>query len=90
MDHLIFTVYDSKTAAYLPPFYMQTIPAAIRAITDTCNDPTHQFAMHPEDYILFHLGRFDDLTAKFDLESAPISLCTCLELMAQPPALGVS
>lgn len=90
MLHAIFTVYDTKTAAYLPPMYMQTKPAMIRALTDTVNDPTHQFHAHPEDYTLFYLGQFDDEHSTFDLEKTPVALATCLELMAQPPALGVS
>ncbi len=83
MKHSVFTIYDSKVDAFLPPFYMQTKPAAIRAITDTMNDPSHQFAKHPEDYTLFYLGQFDDGTATFDLEKTPISLCLLLELTSQ-------
>ncbi len=90
MLHQIFTVFDSKTAAYLPPMYMQTKPAMIRALTDTVNDPSHQFHLHPEDYTLFYLGSFNDENAVFDLEKSPVALATCLELMAQQPALGVN
>ena len=79
----IFTVYDTKTAAYLPPFFMQTKPAAIRAITDCVNDPEHQFAKHPEDYILFYLGMFDDQNALYVMEQTPVSLAGCHELKSQ-------
>lgn len=79
--HCIFSIYDSKTAAYLQPFFMQTKPAAIRAISDTLSDPNHQFAKHPEDYTLFYLGTFEDQHSKFDLEETPVSLCVCIELI---------
>lgn len=74
MKHKIFTVYDSKVQAYMLPFYQQTKGAAIRAFKDTCNDSTHPFYKHPEDYTLFELGEFDDGKAKFELYKTPISL----------------
>lgn len=77
----VFTIYDSKIAAYLPPFFMQTKPAAIRAISDCMMDATHQFAAHPEDYTLFYLGTFDDQTAKYATEETPVSLAVLIELM---------
>lgn len=79
----IFSIYDSKTLAYLPPFFMQTKPAAIRAITDVANEPGHQFNKHPGDYTLFYLGTFDDLTSQFEMEKTPINLCVCIELINQ-------
>jgi len=81
MLHSMFSIYDSKVGAYLPPFYMQTKPAAIRAITDTISDPNHQFAKHPEDYTLFYLGTYEDNTSKFTVEETPQSICVLLELI---------
>lgn len=78
----VFSVYDSKTDAFMQPIFLQTKPAAIRAITDCVQDPTHQFAAHPEDYTLFYLGQFDDSNGTFDLEKTPISLCVCIELLS--------
>ncbi len=83
MIHQIFTVFDSKTAAYLPPFYLPTKGAAIRALQDTLQDPQHQFARHPEDYTLFHIGNFEDTDASIVTFEAGVSLGSCLELMAE-------
>lgn len=76
----IFSVYDSKTAAYLPPFFMVTKPAAMRAIADAVADPDHTFYRHAEDYSLFFLGTFCDNTGKIDMETAPVNLCGLHEL----------
>ncbi len=83
MLHSMFTIYDSKTAAYLPPFFQQTKAAAIRALTDTMADPNHTFAKHPEDYTLFYLGTYEDEKSTFDIEETPQSLCVCIELMPE-------
>lgn len=70
----IFTVKDLKTEAYLPPFYLATKGAAIRSFSDTVNDPTHTFNKHPVDYVLFHLGEYNDSHATFEPLPAPLSL----------------
>ncbi len=81
MLHNVFTIFDTKTGAHLPPFYSQTKASAIRAVSDTLNDPNHQFTKHPEDYVLFFLGSFEDEHAKFSLEDTPISLAVLIELI---------
>ncbi len=80
----MFTVFDSKTAAYLPPFVQQTKGAAIRAFTDTCNDPNTLFNRHPEDYTLFHLGEFDDYSATFHVLETPLPIGKAIEFMNNP------
>lgn len=75
----IFTVYDSKAEAYLPPFYLSTKGQAIRAFTDTANDPNHTFYKHPEDYTLFLLGQFEDGNASFHLQKTPIAMGKAIE-----------
>ncbi len=80
MKTMLFSVYDSKTSAYMTPFFMQTKPAAIRALTDAANDPEHGFNKHAEDYSLFYLGEFDDIDASITATSAPIHLCGLHEL----------
>jgi hypothetical protein len=55
----IYTVRDSKSDAYLQPFFLPNDAVAQRAITDCVNDPNHAFFNHPEDYTLFKLGEFN-------------------------------
>jgi len=68
----IFTVYDEKAEAYLPPFFLNTNGEAIRAITDCVNDLKHQFGKHPSDYTLFSLGTYDPQSGTFENEKAPL------------------
>ncbi len=84
MIHQVFTVHDSKASAYLPPFYFSTLGQAIRAFTDSVNDPGHGFAKHPEDYTLFHLGTYDDAVAKYDLLVSGDPMGKALDFVAAP------
>lgn len=79
MQLQIFTVYDSKAEAYMAPFYMNTKGQAIRAFTDSANDPNHQFYKHPEDYTLFLLGQYQDENASFHLQKTPLPIGKAIE-----------
>ena len=70
----VFTVFDSKAEAYLPPFYESAIGSAVRSFADTANNPEHSFNKHSSDYTLFHLGSYDDSTAIFEFHEAKIPL----------------
>jgi len=56
----IYTIYDIKANAYLTPFFLPTDGMATRTFADCANDPQHQFGKHPEDYILWKIGNYDD------------------------------
>lgn len=60
MIQKIYSIYDTKAQAFLPPFFMPNDDMAIRAVMDCLADPNHNFAAHPEDYGLVALGEFDD------------------------------
>lgn len=77
----MFTVYDSKARAYLPPFFMQSKGAAIRSFDDSVNDPASAFHKHPEDYTLMELGTYDDSKAEFDLLEAHDALGCAIEFL---------
>lgn len=81
MIHEIFSIYDSKSEAYLQPFFIQNKATAVRAISNCVNDPDHAFSKHPSDYHLFHLGSFDDDTSLFDLFPSPDPVVKLLEVM---------
>jgi len=79
MIHQIFTIFDEKAKAYLPPFFMHHPAMAIRTFGDMCADKNHQFGAHPEDYTLYKIGEFDDSTALISKHQAPHPIITGLE-----------
>ncbi len=80
----IFTVYDTKALAYLPPFFLPNELMAKRVFGDMADDITHQFGKHPEDYSLYEMGEFDDGTAGFEIsKKAPALLITGLMAVAE-------
>lgn len=67
MIHKIFTIYDEKAKAYLPPFFLPQEGMAVRTFKDCINSDTHQFGANPHDYTLFTLGHWDDNTAEINI-----------------------
>jgi len=74
MTHKVFTVYDSKAEAYLQPFVMTTRGQAIRAFTDSCNDPKTSFYRWPADYTLFEIGEWDETKGQYSMLEAKKNL----------------
>ena len=72
----MYSLYDSKTEAYIAPFYSKAKGDAIRQVTQIVNDPNskHDFGKYPEDFTLFEVGVFDDTTGMIMPHSANESL----------------
>ncbi len=83
MQLLMFTVYDSKAEAYLPPIYNQSRGAAVRAFTDTANDPTTMIGKHPEDYSFFEIASFNDASGRVQMHDVYVSLGVAIEYLEQ-------
>lgn len=60
MIQQMYSVYDEKAGAFLPPFFVPTHGIALRAFKDCVNSKDHQFGKHPADYTLFYFGDFED------------------------------
>lgn len=79
----VYSVYDSKAGAYLPPFMMRSHGEAIRGFQDVVNDGKSMFSAHPEDYTLFHIADFDEISGKYKLPTAQEALATGLNVRNQ-------
>jgi len=72
----VFAVRDMKAQAFLQPFYSPSLGSALRAFGDAVGDVSCPFSKHPEDYVLYEIGAYDDNSG--DLESlSPVKLLGC-------------
>ncbi len=84
-----FTIYDSKTECYLPPFFQRSTGEAVRIFQDLSVDMDTSIGRHPADYTLFEIGAFDDQTAKFGFKTAFVNLGVAIEHVApREPTVG--
>lgn len=77
----IFSIYDSKVAAFQQPFFARTTGEAMRMFEDAVQKSDSGFHTHAGDYSLFEIGSFDDTSAKFDMPQAPLELSLALNLL---------
>lgn len=64
MIQKVFSVRDSKALAFLQPFFSSATGSALRALGDAVTDGKSPLSVHPEDYILYEIGSFDDQTGE--------------------------
>jgi hypothetical protein len=79
----VFTIYDAKAEAYLPPFYMKTTGEAERAVTMHVNEQDHNFNKFAEDFTLFELGEFDNENGQFNLLATPHAISVLVHYKRQ-------
>lgn len=56
----VYSVYDSKTEAYLQPFFAPAHGAALRMFQQAVEEPGHQFNRFSGDFTLFCIGSYDE------------------------------
>lgn len=77
----MFSIYDSKVGAYMTPVFLHSKGQALRWFSDLIKDQESTLSKHPEDYTLFHLGSFEDVSSKFEPLETPHSMGIGLELV---------
>lgn len=72
----IVAIRDSKADAFGQPNFVVSIGSAVRSFTDETNrqGADNMLYRHPDDFVLYHLGTYDDMHAEFDLLKNPVIL----------------
>jgi hypothetical protein len=71
MKYSVCAVKDRAVDAFNRPLYVPTVGVAIRSFNDECNKKDTELHLHPEDYDLYEIGSWDDLTAIYTPIEAP-------------------
>jgi len=79
----VFTLYDSAAEAYDPPHFIRSTGEAVRLFSNAVKDPQTKVAKHPDDYTLFEIGEFDELTGQISMYNAHKSLGVATEYIAK-------
>lgn len=88
MIQKVYSVFDSKLAAFGRPWFSMRDASAIREFSDAVNDssnPLNQWNKHPEDFHLFVIGQFDDQLGVL-MPETPVSIVTAASLHGAPPS----
>lgn len=76
MIYKMLSVFDSKAEAYMRPFFARSTGEAIRGFSDEVNSGNKESALahHPEDFILYELATWDELSGAVEVYEKPKAL----------------
>lgn len=74
MKFAMIAIYDVKAHAFLTPFFQMNLQIAVRSFGDVANDPGSVVCRNPEDFILYHLGNWDDGDGQLEQFPKPLQL----------------
>lgn len=67
----LYSIFDKKSGAYTAPFSARAPGEAVRTFSLRASDKNHPIGATPEDYALYHMGKFDDNSGEFNLLKKP-------------------
>lgn len=70
----VVAVFDKKLALYEMPFTVRHIGEAVREFSDLKKNPETRFGKHPEDFDLFQIAKYSEVTGTFEPCTPPLHL----------------
>jgi len=61
MEKNLYSILDSKSQLYSPPFVAQNDAIAIRMVMDILRNPDNNLSRYPEDHQLMVVGFWDEI-----------------------------
>lgn len=85
----LFSILDKKAQIFMTPFFQTSEIFAQREVMAAMQNSDISLNLFAEDYELFLLGEFDDVTAKMRMENQPkfiVSATTCKNILIKKAA----
>lgn len=83
MKKVLCSIRDVKAEAWSPPLTFASRAQAVRAFGDVVNDASSEYGKHPEDYTVFAVALFDELTGAIEVLPQPESLAVGVNLIRE-------
>jgi len=71
MQLKMFSICDTKAGFYNQPFFQHSRLEAERSFMSLAYDSNSTISKYPEDYDLYYLGEYDNITGKITALSTP-------------------
>lgn len=79
----VYSIFDVKAQCYSNPFFMPHNGQALRAFSDLVCDEKSSINKHPEDYILYRLAEYDDVSGVFVGLKGPEFIANAVDFIAK-------
>jgi len=81
MTQKIFAIRDTKAGFYGQPFNQLSFAEAERVLIKLTQDKQTNVGQFPEDFDLYHLGEFDNITGKYEPLETPRHIVKAVNLV---------
>ena len=71
MKTFLYSILDKKAKAFGAPFTSVNDQVAMRTVQSNLMQGTSELALHSEDYSLYVVGEFDDVTGQIETDTEP-------------------
>lgn len=78
---LVMAVRDAKAEAFMQPFFAPTHGVAERSFVEALKSPETPMGKYPEDFALWCLGKFDEVSGVLVPEAQPVMMVTGSQFM---------
>lgn len=79
----LVTIYDTVARAHMPPSAVRTPEEGVRVFEATVKQQGSRFADHPEDFILYHVGEWDEIEGVLIPLDKHIKLATASDFISK-------
>lgn len=83
MIHKAYSIRDSKSEIFNPPFYKQTHGQAERDFQTVVNDEKSMIFQYPDDFDLYYVGEYDDQKGVFRPLPTPEHIIKAVQMKQQ-------
>lgn len=82
----VYSIFDRKSLIYNTPWFQPTHGAATRILEDLVNDLSTNVGRHPNDYVLYCIGSYDDQKGLLIPIAPLVHVMDAIALVKLPPA----
>lgn len=81
MKVYLYSLKDTAVGAYMQPFFARADGEAVRMVMELLKDQKSTPAQYPEQFRLYQVGGFEDLTGEIEAQDGPRMVMSCAAML---------
>ena len=86
MTQELYAIHDNKASFFMTPWPCRNVGIARREFASACANPETAMGKFPADFVLYHIGEYDDHDASVKSLTPPVRICDGVEILPMADA----
>ena len=86
MTQELYAIHDNKASFFMTPWPCRNVGIARREFAGACANPETAMGKFPADFVLYHVGEYDDHDASVKSLTLPVRICDGVEILQMAKA----